>query len=127
MSYIKILTQGYYEDLRKLNINCQTCAGGLHIARCRLSNLNIDALAALLERIVILQHPVYGHSPKLADMALELRELQNIKNLENFLQENNSLHLEGYATFRMHEYRSKLDITMYCLIKKLKLTDSLLP
>ena len=126
MKTLTILTQNFRQDLEKdFNLRCYT-EGTLHIA---CGKIDTDTLATLLERIVIFAHPVYGHSPKLADMALELRHTEmhqaNMTELARYLEENNLLHLEGYATFRMADYRHKLDMMMYCLIKKLKLSDSL--
>jgi len=125
MKTLTILTQNCQKELEALNLRCDSF-DGLYSAR---GMVDADALACLLERIIILKHPVYGHSPKLADMALELRHTEihqaNVAELTLYLEENDLLHLEGYAAFRMPEYRHKLDMMMYCLIKKLKLTDNL--
>ena len=127
MSFVTILTQRYKQDLHGLNLHCYTLGKGLFAARCARDSINIDALALLLERIVILGHPVYKYSPRLADMALELRRTEaHQTELARFIQENDLIHLEGYAAFRMSDYRNKLDMVMYCIIKKLKLSDSLL-
>ena len=127
MKTLTILTVNFRKDLENtLNLRCYP-VGGLYVA---IGSACTDTLATLLERIVILSHPVYGHSPKLIDMAANLRQQEihktNVTELMDFLKENDRLHLEGYVAFRMAEYRSKLDMMMYCLIKKLKLTDSLL-
>jgi len=103
--------------------------GKFYKVYCSYDNLDTNVLTYLLERIVILDHPVYGKSSKLTDMALELKftdaHRSNVFQLERYLEENDLLHLEGYTIFRMADYRNKLDIMMYCIIKKLKLTDSL--
>ena len=130
MSIITILTQGYKKNLEDIKLHC--CAGedSFFKAQCLRKEIDIDALASLLERRVILGHPLYRDSPKLADMALELRgtavHKANSSELAQYIEENDLLYLEGYAIFRMSDYRHKLDMMMYCLIKKLKLTDSLL-
>ena len=125
MKALTILTEDFKHELESLNTN-------LNLQHCHKKSLFIAkgtfdpvALVCLLEHIVILTHPVYGHSPKLVDMALELRTTEvhkaNIEELISYLKENNVIHLEGYATFRMADYRNKLDIMMYCLIKKMNL------
>jgi len=118
MNTVTILTQGFAQELESINLCCDR------------AELDTDALTHLLERIVIFKHPVYGHSRKLADMATELcgGEIHqaNRRRLDAYLLEHDELHLEGYAAFRMSDYRNKLDMLMYRLIKKLKLTESLL-
>jgi len=99
------------------------------MTKCPRQKFDIEAFVTLLERIVISDHPVYGNSPKLADMALELKATEihqlNMAELAAYLVTNNILHLEGYATFRMADYRHRLDVMMYCVIKKMKLTGNL--
>ena len=136
MSVLTILTQKHKQALKDIlpempELHCDISKAGLYEMRCPRECLDIDVVAVLLEHIVILEHPVYGHSPKLADMAFELRNTEihhaNVAELVQYIEEHDVLHLEGYAAFRMSDYRHKLDMMMYCLIKKLKLTDSLLP
>ena len=129
MKSMTILTQDYRQDLENLNLPCRAI-GSLYGAKCSRDHLDTDGLMCLLERIIILGHPVYGHSPKLADMAIELRHTEihqaNVAELTRYFKEQDTLHLEGYAAFRMANYRHKLDMIVYCLIKKLKLADSML-
>ena len=122
MKALTILTQDFRQDLESVfNLHCYT-VGTLYMARGKFET---EALTCLLERIIILKHPVYGHSSKLTDMAFELRQTEihqaNVLELTRYLMENDLLHLEGYTTFRMTDYRNKLDMMMYYLIKKLKL------
>ena len=131
MKKLTILTQEYKDTLEEfILLKGILKNGGIYKLVCPKSKLNTDSLARLLEHIVIQGHPVYGHSPKLADMALDLLHTKlhkaNLEALSRYLEENDQLHLEGYATFRMTEYRNQLDVMMYRLVKKLKLTDSLL-
>ena len=80
---------------------------------------------ALLANIAQQENPLYQQSQKLREMAGDLQgtalysSLQ--KSLEHFVKHNQVLHLEGYVTFRMTEYREKLDMMSYSLIKKMKL------
>jgi|GEM_PF-2327213 len=132
MNNLTILTQRYKQELESINnIRCRQVGKELYMAEYPISTIDtklLTALAALLERIVILGHPVYGHSQKLTDMAFEMsrNEIANISNLKCYLGENTVLHLEGYTAFRMSDYRNRLDMMMYCLIKKMKLAESLL-
>jgi len=129
MSILTILTERHKQALEAFNLHCDATIGGLYETNCPKDKIDIDGITALLERIVILGHPVYGHSHKLADMAFDLCRTGihqvNVAELTCYLEEYNLLHLEGYAAFRMSDYRNKLDVMMYCLIKKLKLADSL--
>ena len=132
MKTLTILTQDYRKDLETaLNVRC-SAKGTLYAANnVSISSKNsFNALACLLERITILQHPVYGHSPKLIEIAQSLHHdtmhEANVNELIHYYGENNILHLEGYTIFRMANYKHRLDMLMYCAIKKLKLTDALL-
>ena len=82
------------------------------------------ALTALLMDIAEAENPVYRHSSKLRVMVQSVRNSpihsREVKRMQSFLTENKTLHLEGYATFRMGEYRDKLDMMIYTLIKKIK-------
>ena len=129
MNILTILTQSHIQDLEELFLDSCAAAGGLYTIQCPKDSLDIDALAALLERIIIIEHPVYGYSAKLTNMAFRLRNAEihqaNVAELARYIEEHDVLHLEGYTAFRMSDYLYKLDIMMYCLIKKMKLTDSL--
>ena len=84
-----------------------------------------EGLMTLLTHIVIQENPLYHNSPKLQGMAHDLRGTSlyetSLKNLVHYLVHCKTLHLEGYVIFRMGEYREKLDMMSYSLIKKLKL------
>jgi len=87
-----------------------------------------ELLMTFLEEIALSANPIYCHSPKLMELARNLRytDLHRVhdrekRQLKTFLKYNKVLHLEGYATFRMEEYRNKLDMITYGLIKKLNL------
>jgi len=85
----------------------------------------IEQLAVFLQEIAILENPIYKHSPKLREMAQDLRDTpiykNEVKRLKLFLKSSQTLNLEGYITFRMGEYRHKLDMISYQAIKKLEL------
>ena len=82
------------------------------------------ALTELLMDIAEAENAVYRHSSKLRAMAQEVRKTpiytSEVKRMRTFLAENKALHLEGYVTFRMEEYREKLDMMIYTLVKKIK-------
>ena len=92
---------------------------------CHIQPAFGEGLMALLTHIAMQENPVFRHSPKLQEMANDLRSTPvytaALKNLTRYLKRNNTLHLEGYVAFRMGEYREKLDMMSYSLIKKLKL------
>jgi len=81
----------------------------------------VCALLRLLQTIVMLENPVYKHSPKLRGLAEELDSSYQAKELKTFIKESKHLHLEGYAAFRMEEYHAKLDTMLYTIVKKINL------
>ena len=86
----------------------------------------VEGIINLLTNIAINENPIYKNSPKLQNMAHDLRSTGVYVNLQkaliHFLKQNRNLHLEGYVNFRMSEYREKLDMMSYSLIKKIKLS-----
>jgi len=86
----------------------------------------IQALMLLLYDIAIQENPVYRHSPKLSDLAEGLQNthlhIHDTRRLKAFIQANKELHLDGYVAFRMEEYREKLDMMLYTIIKKINLS-----
>ena len=81
----------------------------------------------LLTDIIVQENPIFQYSPKLQDMAHDLRKTPlydtGLKGLKRFIKHNRALHLEGYMNFRMSDYREKLDLMSYTLIKKLRLNQ----
>jgi len=100
---------------------------GIYTVKCTFvhNEASISNLMSLLTDIAQLENPIYKHSPKLRDMAKDLHKTPmyaaTCKALSRFLRHSRTLHLEGYVTFRMADYRDKLDIMSYSLIKKMKL------
>jgi hypothetical protein len=70
------------------------------------------------------ENPVYKNSAKLRAMAKNLRTTtlygRELGRLRDFFSHSKELHLEGYVTFRMSEFREKLDMMIYSLVKKIK-------
>ena len=102
--------------------------GGLFSVNCRYNHVTtafIDGLMTLLTDIALQENPVYQHSPKLREMAGDLHSTPLYaavyKDFAHFIKHSRTLHLEGYVAFRMTEYREKLDMMSYSLIKKMKL------
>ncbi|MCL2404292.1 MAG: hypothetical protein FWC92_01965 [Defluviitaleaceae bacterium] len=87
----------------------------------------VKELMSLLVDITVQENPIYQHSPKLQSIAYDLRKTPLYQaeqdSLAQFLKHSRVMHLEGYATFRMAQYREKLDMMSYTLIKKLKLNQ----
>lgn len=132
MKQLTIFTRNYCHLLEKFaheKCTYKTCLrGGMFSVSIRFIITDspvIEALLTLLTDIALQENPIFKHSPKLQDMAGDLRNTQVFSNLKRsllrFIKHNNSLHLEGYVAFRMAEYREKLDIMSYSLIKKMKL------
>ena len=101
---------------------------GLFSINCLYSHAEtafVGGLMTLLTDIAMQENPVYLHSPKLRDMAADLHSTPLyaavFKEFKQFLRHSRMLHLEGYVVFRMAEYREKLDMMSYSLIKKMKL------
>jgi len=85
-----------------------------------------QALMLLLHKIAMAENPVYRHSPKLRDLADGLlstdTHTQALAELTAFLKANKEINLEGYVIFRMEEYRAKLDMLLYTIMKKINLS-----
>jgi hypothetical protein len=85
-----------------------------------------DAFICFLEDIVLFENPIYRHSPKLRDAAKNMHRspvhTQAGECLRRYLRHNKTLHVEGYTAFRMEEYKYRLDMLMYGLIKKYRIT-----
>ena len=90
-------------------------------------NQVVDNISIFLQDVATLENSIYKHSPKLQEMAkswqLTPAQEHETRRLKAFLKQSRILHIEGYITFRMAEYRTKLDIMSYRAIKKLKLTQ----
>ena len=84
-----------------------------------------EGLTHFMEDIVLYDNPVYRYSPKLREAAHQIRcspvHIEIRDQLRQYLKQNKTLHIEGYAAFRMDAYKWKLDMLMFGLIKKLKL------
>ena len=111
---------------------CHTCggsvAGGLFTLNCQYSHPGFaQKLMDLLTHIVLLEHPIYQNSQKMKDMAGDLKGTAlyaaTLRDLSRFIKHNRSLNLEGYMAFRMSDYKEKLDMMSYSLIKKMKLAQ----
>jgi len=138
MKQLTICTNRHNQELRKFTL-ASAAAGEIIVRRAGWISGNmygiictyihtIPCLYDLLAKIAIQDNPVYKYSRKLADMARNLRGTalyaEGQKELTYFLQQNDTLHLEGYVTFRMSNFREKLDLMSYSLIKKLKLVQN---
>ena len=86
-----------------------------------------EQLLKLLMDITENENPVYKHSAKLRKMARELRHSptfsHELKLLKEFISCGKELNIEGYVTFRMCEFREKLDLMVYSLVKKIKFSN----
>jgi len=86
----------------------------------------VGRVCGFLQQLVALENPLYGHSPKLMELALGLQgtpvHQREVKRLKGFLRGSRVLHIEGYLNFRMGEFRNHLDVISYRAIKKMKLT-----
>jgi len=137
MKHLTIYTQRYSHLLEDFAVHAQANgwitmfktgrASGLFFINCRYGHSRTafaKGLLALLADITIQENPIYQHSPKLQAIAHDLHKTPlydaEFKCLNRFLKHSRALHLEGYTTFRMSDYREKLDTMSYTLIKKLK-------
>ncbi|MCL1842850.1 MAG: hypothetical protein FWF79_03480 [Defluviitaleaceae bacterium] len=86
------------------------------------------SLMDFLMDIAVEENPVYAHSSKLRDMAQDLRNTQiyarELRRLRGFFLGSREVHIDGYVTFRMGEFREKLDHMIYKLVKKIKFGTS---
>jgi len=138
MKRLNIFTNKYEGELR--DFAARASAAGILLIRgsgfcenrqvygLKITVLDVKALpevlTSLLMDITEAENAVYKYSQKLRTMAATARLTsihdREVKQLKLFLAENKTLHLEGYVTFRLGEYRDKLDMMIYSLIKKIK-------
>ena len=133
---MQIFTEQYENALRDFAAKA-AAAEIVHIIKSRnTSHMNVleikinrheafyEALLAMLLDITEMENPVYRQSNKLRSMAHGLRRTplaaRELQRLREFVAENSSLHIDGYITFRLSEFREKLDILIYSLVKKIK-------
>lgn len=83
-----------------------------------------EALLGLLMDLAENDNAVYRYSAKLRVMAGALRAgpvfARELRRLREFVRDSKLLFMEGYVTFRMAEFREKLDMMIYSLVKKIK-------
>jgi len=113
-----------------INASRAAVASGVLTVYCQYESVKpafSRGLMNLLADIVVQENPIYQHSSKLKDLADDLRKTPlyytGLRGLTRYVKHNRALHLEGYVTFRMSDYREKLDMMSYSLIKKLKLAQ----
>ena len=139
MKRLTIYTHSYGQELERFAARVKECEGliirsmgpqesGQVSVVCHYRRDNstfLDGLAILLAEVAQQENPLYRHSPKMRDMADDLRGTQIFASIKaalvGFLKHSTVLYLEGYVAFRMSEYREKLDYMSYSLIKKMKL------
>ena len=84
----------------------------------------VERLTIFLQELAALQNPIYKHLPKMREIAKNLRTTpahgHEVQRLRNFLKGNRKLNIEGYILFRMSEYRHKLDILSYQVMRKMQ-------
>jgi len=83
----------------------------------------VHTILQLLYSVAVLQNPVYKFSPKLRELSAGLRRgslhERNARDLSAFLLHNSDLNVDSYVTFRMVEYKHKLDLLLYLVAKKI--------
>ena len=138
MKKLTIKTQLYSRQVEdfvaRLPRNCEFICkysgwkGNIFTINCLYDPVNVtfvSELATLLTDIALYENPVFRHSPKLQDLARDLKDTEVyaslLKSLEQYIKQNQVLNIEGYIIFRMSKYREKLDMMSYSLIKKMKL------
>ena len=86
-----------------------------------------EMLMNLLADAAEMENPIYKNSVKLRKMARDLRRtpayIRELRQLKEFTAGSKELNIEGYVTFRMSEYKEKLDMMMYSIVKKIKFSN----
>jgi hypothetical protein len=100
---------------------------GLFYLCCAYAPEALENIIFLLEHITVQENPIYRYSVKLQNLAQDLRGTsvhdENKRRLFQYLKHNREINLEGYAAFRMADYRDKLDMMTYSLVKKMGRTE----
>ncbi|MCL1883371.1 MAG: putative sporulation protein YtxC [Defluviitaleaceae bacterium] len=107
-----------------INKNCKNQEGFALYFSVKERELFCEMLLGFLMDIAEGENPIYKHSARLRGMAGELRESpifgRELNQLREFFTNSRELNIEGYVTFRMCEFREKLDMMIYSLVKKIK-------
>jgi len=117
----------FAEDITKKEICTvqSTKNGTLFIWEISKAAAFVNMLLFLLQNIALQENPIFKHSKKLKNLTegLQNTDIHNIETekLTEYIKSNKELNLEGYATFRMAEYKGKLDSMLYGIIKKINL------
>ncbi|MCL2386123.1 MAG: putative sporulation protein YtxC [Defluviitaleaceae bacterium] len=139
MKKIVIFTTKYENELRDfaakaaaseiiyINDSSKKCERyALRISIADKDAFSEEFLLALMN-IAEKENPVYRYSAKLRKMARELRESplqgRELHRLKSFFAASKEINIEGYVTFRMGEFREKLDTMIYSLVKKIKFSN----
>lgn len=80
------------------------------------------SLSYLLEEVILFKNPVTRGYSSLCDSIKKLVFLpcrnDIYKVLSEFLEEHDSINIEGYTNFRMDEYTHLVNIVLYAIVKK---------
>jgi len=110
------------------SISCDICSVESEVPlglvwRASNSDKVLATLLQLIHKIAMNENPVYRNSPKLASIAEGLvnSPIHNseIQKLKDFLRISKVLNLDGYIMFCTDEYRAKLDLMLYTIVKKI--------
>lgn len=135
MKRLKLFTEKYEDEM--WNFSTNAAMQGIVLIKSKKKSqrgFSVTLMVAKIENFYELltsqlmdiaenENPVYRHSPKLRGMAKNLRNVlyeQEIQKLSEFLLHSKEINLEGYVMFRMTEFKEKLDMMIYSLVKKLK-------
>jgi hypothetical protein len=132
MKKLTIFTERYFKELDDSTVcfikrakKSNTQAITIYFEAFDSEALYVEALHRLLEWVCFQENPILRNTPKLAALLREatvpaMRE-KNKQALTAYITENSTLHIEGYARFRMAAYTDYLNGLLYRIAKKLKI------
>jgi len=105
-------------------VTAEDRAGPLYSVRVFFEWSAAGQLVDFFYRLLLQRNPLYGQSEKLRTLAAEtLRrqdQEQSIRALGEFLNETDSLNVEGYLQFRMFDQDCALNLLLYSLVRRLR-------
>ena len=118
--YRQQLIDLYYGDVREYATN-EGERGGSFFFTLEREGMDVYGIAELFEDIILGRDEALANSPKLyetvRDLVFEGERDRMARELEQYLQSNRELCVEGYLNFRLAEASRKVSRVLYSLAK----------
>ena len=113
----------WLENRSGLKVTGQGRAGLFFYYQVLLGVKGADDLLDILYEFMLHQNPIFRQSQRLRQAAEQVfmrTRHNNMQQLKTFINENNTLNLEGYIQFRLYEQNIALNLMLYSLAKRIR-------